>query len=358
VASEWGRKMVRLQGGLAVLTAAVFVLAACVQAADTDAPSPTIPAGEAGEDTPAEFALGDTAPLTGLPFGDENLNRPSLAAKVDNHPAARPQLALDRADIVFEELVEGGLTRYVAIWHSDLPPEIGPVRSVRPMDPDVVSPFGGILAYSGGQQRFVEAMLLAPVESAINGQSNVNDFFYRSPDKVAPHNVIVRAVELVANFADKAPPRQQFAYATDQASATAVGSGDEVAGFTTRFSSFQAPGWEWSASDGAFLRSQTNGASDVALSGQRIAAANVVSIFVDIQVIQDIPTTFLVASGSGYVASGGHIVPVTWSKASPEAVIELRDGSGQEVTLAPGITWIKLLPAPGSGVPAGEVLTK
>ena len=350
--------MARYRSGLVLLTAAAFVLAACAQGPDSEAPSPTAPTGEGGGDTQAEVVVGDTAPLTGMPFGDENLNRPSLAAKVDNHPAARPQLALDRADIVFEELVEGGLTRYVAIWHSDLPQEIGPVRSVRPMDPDIVSPFGGILAYSGGQQRFVDAMLQTPVESAIHGQSNVNDFFYRSPDKVAPHNVIVRAVELVANFADKAPPKQQFVYAADPASATAVTVGDEVAGFTARFSSFQAPGWDWSASDEAFLRSQTNGAADVALSGERIAATNVVSIFVDIQVIQDIPTTFMVGSGSGFVATGGHIVSVTWSKDSPEAVIELRDSSGQEVTLAPGSTWVELLPAPGSGVPAGEVLVK
>ena len=350
--------MARLTSGLALVTAAVFVLAACTQAVDTDAPSPTSPTGDGGGETPVEVALGDTAPLTGLPFGDDDLSRPSLAAKVDNHPAARPQLALDQADIVFEELVEGGLTRYVAIWHSDLPPEIGPVRSVRPMDPDIVSPFGGILAYSGGQQRFVEAMLRTPVESAIHGQSNVNDFFYRSPDKVAPHNVIVRATELVANFADIAPPKQQFVYSSDLSSATAVTSGNEVAGFTARFSSFQAPSWEWSPSDRVFLRSQTNGASDVALSGQRIGATNVVSIFVDIQVIQDIPTTFLVGSGSGFVATGGHIVAVTWSKESPEAVIELRDSAGQEVTLAPGRTWVELLPAPGSGVPAGDVLIK
>lgn len=350
--------MARLRNGLALVTAAVFVLAGCTQGTDAESPSPTTPTGDSTEDTAAEVVLGDSAPLTGLPFGDENLNRPSLAAKVDNHPAARPQLAVDRADIVFEELVEGGLTRYVAVWHSDVPPEIGPVRSVRPMDPDIVSPFGGILAYSGGQQRFVEAMLRTPVESAIHGQSNVNDFFYRSPDKVAPHNVIVRAVELVANFGDLAPPKQQFAYSSDVASATAVASGEEVAGFTARFSSFQAPSWEWSASDGVFLRSQTNGAADVALSGQRIGATNVVSIFVDIQVIQDIPTTFLVGSGSGFVATGGHIVAITWSKASPEAVIELRDSAGREVALAPGITWVELLPAPGSGVPAGEVLIK
>jgi hypothetical protein len=340
----------------AFLAAGLLSLAACTGAGESETPGPTAPTGETSEGNGAEVIVGDVAPLTGLPFGDANLNYPALSAKVDNHPAARPQVALDQADIVFEELVEGGLTRYVAVWHSNLPPEIGPVRSVRPMDPDIVSPFGGILAYSGGQQRFVEAMLRTPVESAIHGQSNVSDFFYRSSDKVAPHNVIVRAVELVQNFSDKAPPAPQFSYASAPDQATAPVSGEPVSSLTTRFSSFQAPGWEWSEAEGAFARSQTNGAADVALSGSRILAANVVAIFVDIQVIQDIPTTFLVDSGDGYVASAGHIIPVTWSKASPEEPIILRTLSGDPVTLAAGITWVKLLPAEGSGVPTGAVL--
>ena len=72
--------------------------------------------------------------------------------KIDNHEDARPQVGLNRTDLVFEELVEGGLTRYVAVWHSDVPDAVGPVRSIRPMDPDIVAPLGGIIAYSGGQQ--------------------------------------------------------------------------------------------------------------------------------------------------------------------------------------------------------------
>lgn len=349
--------MARARRGLALVTAVVFAVAGCTGSADTDSSAPTTTDSEAESgDSGDSVVLGDVAPLTGLPFGDADLNRPSLAGKVDNHPAARPQVALDRADIVFEELVEGGLTRYIAIWHSDLPPEIGPVRSVRPMDPDIISPFGGILAYSGGQQRFIEAMLNTPVESAINGQSGVKDFFYRSNDKVSPHNVIVRATELVQNFADKAPPTPQFIYAADGATASATVAGEPVSRLTASFSSFQAPGWEWSGGEGVFLRSHTNGAADLAMSGERVTASNVVVLFVEIQVIQDIPTTLLVASGDGYVASGGHLLPVSWSKAGPEDAIQLRDAAGQEVALAPGITWLQLLPAPGSGVPAGAVL--
>lgn len=350
--------MARIRGVAAFLTVVTLSLAACTGAGEPEPTSPTSPTGETSEGGGVDGGtlVVDGAPLTGLPLGDATLTHPALSAKVDNHPAARPQVALDQADIVFEQLVEGGYTRYVAVWHSNLPIEVGPVRSVRPTDPDIVSPFGGILAYTGGQQRFIDAMLNTPVESAIHGQSNVADFFSRSTDKVDPHNVIVRGAELVQHFSDRAPPAAQFSYVLEPAYASAVVFGEPVSSFTTRFSSSHAPGWQWSGADGGFLRSQKNGAADVALSGARIQAANVVSIFVDIQVIQDIPTTFLVASGDGFVASVGHIVPVTWSKAAPEAPIILLTLSGEPVMLTPGITWVELIPAEGSGPPAGAVL--
>ena len=81
---------------------------------------------------------------------------------------------------MFEELVEGGLTRYVAVWQSDVPAEIGPIRSIRPMDPDIISPLGGIVAYSGGQDRFVRAMKATSVYNAIHGQSDTADLMYRT----------------------------------------------------------------------------------------------------------------------------------------------------------------------------------
>ncbi len=294
-------------------------------------------------------------PLTGLPLEGGDPTLPSLAAKIDNHPLARPQVGLDQADIVFEELVEGGITRYVAVWHSTLPEEIGPVRSVRPMDPDIVSPFGGILAYSGGQQRFIEAMLDAPVASAIHGQSDVQDFFYRSTTTTAPHNVIVRAPDLVAYFADRAGPAPQFNFAPNTEASSAASAGEELASMRVLLSSFSAPSWEWSGEDGVFYRSQTNGAADLAISGEQISADNVVVLFVDIQVIQDIPTTNLVDQGEGYVATGGKYLPIRWSKSASDQPIELTDGSGARILLAPGHTWIELVPAAGSGVPEGIV---
>jgi hypothetical protein len=153
--------------------------------------------GTSDDAAPAIVDNAIVAALTGEPIEAGSLSRPSLGAKIDNHPSARPQVGLDEADIVFEELVEGGITRYVAVWHSVLPAEIGPVRSVRPMDPEIVSPFGGVFAYSGGQVRFIQAMQEAPVYNAIHGQPDTEETFYRTSAKVAPHNVLVKAPELI-----------------------------------------------------------------------------------------------------------------------------------------------------------------
>src|SRR5690606_34918644 len=78
----------------------------------------------------------EVAPLRGTTVPAGSVSGPALSAKVDNHPDARPQYGLEHTDVLYEELVEGGMTRYVAIWQSTVPELIGPVRSIRPMDPD------------------------------------------------------------------------------------------------------------------------------------------------------------------------------------------------------------------------------
>lgn len=318
------------------------------QTGDESAPADT-------SESPSIEADASLWPLTGRPLEGGDSSLPALGAKIDNAPQARPQVGLDEADIVFEELVEGGLTRYLAVWHSALPAEVGPVRSVRPMDPDIVSPFGGIIAYSGGQQRFLEAMLDAPVASAINGQSDVEEFFYRSSDKIAPHNVIVRAPELVSYFQDRGAPPPQFNYSTGLAESSAATDGVAANVVRVFFSGSSIPTWKYDQERGLFLRHLTNGAPDNSLSGNQIAAENVVVLEVDIQIIRDIPTSKMVDSGDGVVATGGGVLEVRWSKSAQDAPIELRDTSGARVLLAPGQTWVELIPADGSGVPAGQV---
>lgn len=310
----------------------------------TAAPVPEAPFEPAYE-APADF---DLAPLTGEPIGVGALTTPSLAAKIDNHPRARPQVGLDRTDIVFEELVEGGLTRYVAVWHSDVPDEIGPIRSIRPMDPDIVSPLRGIIAYSGGQQRFVDMMRATEVYNAIHGMGDTDAVMYRGSNAPAPHNVIVRAPQLVAQHPELPAPQQLFAYASSVATATASVDGTPATTASLVFGALGTPSWAWDAASGTWLRSMTGGAPDVAASGARLSAVNLVVLRVPVQVIQDIPTTQLIGSGEAWVLAGGKALPATWSKSDRTAPIRIVDANGLVVRLAPGNTWVELVPTSGS----------
>ncbi|HEV8012624.1 MAG TPA: DUF3048 domain-containing protein [Pontimonas sp.] len=337
----------------ALVAVAALALAGC--AGDDGATDDVVTTG-GGESAEAIVDDATIAALTGATIEAGSLSRPALSGKIDNHPSARPQVGLDEADIVFEELVEGGLTRYIAIWHSSLPAEIGPVRSVRPMDPEIVSPFGGIFAYSGGQVRFIQMMQEAPVYNAIHGQPDTEDTFYRTSAKVAPHNVLVKAPELVDQHLNLPAPERQFAYAPSVEESTAVVAGSPVTSMNPRFSGFSSPTWEWDGTQGTFLRFQTNGAADSASSGNQIFATNVIVLPVGIDVVEDIPTTRLVNQGKGWVATGGSILEINWFKATPESPIILTTDDGEEVRLAVGNTWIELIPNDSSDVEAG-VLT-
>ncbi len=334
----------RVLAGALAAVAAVAVVGCSTEAAPMPSPTPT----ETYVSTyvpPEPYGI---APLTGEQVAVGSLTAPSIAAKVDNHPAARPQVGLERTDIVFEELVEGGLTRYVAVWHSDVPDVIGPVRSIRPMDPDIISPLGGIVAYSGGQYRFVEMMRAAPVYNAIHGQADTAETFFRGDNAPAPHNVLVKAPQVIAQHSQLAAPVQQFAFSESIASATATKEGAPTSRIDLVFGGWSTPSWAWSADAERWVRFQTGGAPDTDAQGQQLSAVNVVVLRVPVEVIQSIPTTLLIGKGEAWVSTGGATVRATWSKSSMTAPIRILDAQGVAVRLAPGNTWVELVPLAGS----------
>src|SRR5437868_4414473 len=154
------------------------------------------------------------APLTGLPDQSGATGaRPSIAVKVDNAPEARPQSGLDVADIVYEEVVEGGVTRFIAIFQSTPPGGsglAGPVRSVRPMDPNVLAAYTGLIAYSGGIPAFRSLLHKAPVQDV--DVDIATDAYTWDNSRAAPHNEYVSPEKLwpKATKANAAPPAAMF----------------------------------------------------------------------------------------------------------------------------------------------------
>ncbi|TFD11617.1 DUF3048 domain-containing protein [Cryobacterium sp. TMT4-10] len=294
----------------------------------------------AGDESPDATAL---APLRGTPVPAGSALSPSLAVKIDNHEAARPQVGLERTDIVFEELVEGGLTRYVAVWQSGIPELVGPVRSIRPMDPDIIAPFGGIVAYSGGQQQFVDLMEATDVVT-VSQESDETGVFYREDSRDAPHNVILKAKELVDRNDTVAVPAQQFSYTPTVAGSSAATDGEAVSAVDSRFSDQRWPGWTWDQASLTYLRSQ-EGTPDLDGSGAQLRATNVLILRVDIdETSTNVPKTTMVGSGEAWVSAGGKSLHATWSKTGRDAPIRLVDDNGQAVRLAAGNTWIELVP--------------
>lgn len=289
-----------------------------------------------------------TAPLTGVEL-DAAIQLPAILAKIDNHPDARPQLGLETTDIVYEELVEGGLTRYVAVWHSNVPQQIGPVRSIRPMDPGIAGPFGGMMAFSGGQPHFVAAMQAVTTStSVIHGGGTYDAYYSRGGPHAAPHNVILQAAQLQADSAQVAPPQAQFAYADDEVAPSSQSAGGPASQLSLAFSPSQSRQWGCDAGTGRWARGQ-QGAADLDASGNQLSAANVVVLRVQIIPNGDIPQTMLEGYyGDGFVASGCSWVPVTWSKPDIATPIQIVDAAGQPVVLAPGNTWVELVPNEGS----------
>ncbi len=303
----------------------------------TPSPTPTFT-------TPPPTAI---APLRGTTVPAGSLDHASIAAKIDNLPVARPQVGLESADLVYQELVEGGLTRYVAVWQSTIPPLLGPVRSIRPMDPDIVSPLGGIICYSGGQQRFVDMMRKTPVYNAIHGQADTASTFFRTPTRAAPHNVLVRAKDLLAQHSSIPAPAQQFVYSLTTPASTGAKDGTPTAVVNYSFSGISTGSWTWDAARSVFLRSQGAG-PDLDSAGAQLAATNVVVIRVAVTDDQGVPKTNLIGSGEAWISSGGGTVHAAWSKSSATDPIHLVDGAGAAVRLVAGNTWIELVPTAGS----------
>jgi Protein of unknown function (DUF3048) N-terminal domain/Protein of unknown function (DUF3048) C-terminal domain len=298
---------------------------------------------------PPAPAVPVTWPLTGVAV-PEVAKRPALAVKIENPKEVRPQTGLDQADIVWEEVVEGGITRLVAVYQSVVPGEVGPIRSVRPMDPAIVGPLHGIVAFSGGQAGFVNALKAAGVQTI--SQDAGNDGFYRTKARRAPHNVFGTPAKFWAQAdADhQAAPAVPFSFARHAEQATAAASGTPAAAVAITMSGYSHPGWTWDAASGTWLRTES-GAAAMAASGARLAVTNVITMRV---VLVDsgtrdpagsvVPETQLVGGGEAMVATGGKTIPATWKKDATTGPLTFTGADGQVVKLAPGKTWVELVP--------------
>jgi Protein of unknown function (DUF3048) N-terminal domain/Protein of unknown function (DUF3048) C-terminal domain len=292
-------------------------------------------------------------PLTGFELGGETVSGPSIAVKIDNTADGRPQVGIAAADVVFEELVEGGVTRYLAIFHTAVPDEVGPVRSGRPQDADLVPSFGGVFVFSGVGNSNVREIIrgtgLQLVEHDTSSGTPDGAYFFRSDRKPAPWNLHIEAASLLESYSDLAAPVQQFLFKTAPEEASAFVDGVPAEEISVIFSNGIQSNWEWDAATGTYLKFLGNGSPDVDANGTQISATNLLIFTPNYFDVEGLPSAKVGQTReSAFIATGGKLISGVFDTTEFGAPIKLFYGEDQPVFLTPGKTFILLPPGAGS----------
>jgi hypothetical protein len=296
-------------------------------------------------------ANGFVNPLTGVVFATPQpwQQRPVLGVKIGNSVPERPQAGIDRADLVYEELTEGGETRFLAFFLTNSPDRIGPVRSCRTVDPAILAPIGGLFGYSGG---------VAFVVSAVRAVSNVKDVgadvkgndYYRDPNRSMPYNLYTSATKLWSGQSGQPPAQPQFDF---------LGAGDDVVGggasarsVTVPFEGGTTPvRYGFDGTSASYLRYNGTNAHTTQ-SGSQLSFRNIVLQLVDVSagsytdragnITHDIN---LLGTGRAIVLRGGKAFEGKWTRSGRSASTKFTDSAGNPLRLAPGRTIVELVPS-------------
>lgn len=285
----------------------------------------------------------DPCPLTSLEVGHDRdaPSRPVIAVKIGNTEAAYPLSGLNDADVIYEELVEGGITRFVALYQCDEPKRVGPVRSARTTDPRILLQYADppILAYSGASPAVTQYVTKIGVVSLT--ETSANPAYTRDSARIAPHNLYVSIKALYREArraeADTSSPDPVFAFSDEIA-----GSSKRARSASVTFAYSNTARWTWS--DRRWVR-LFDGAPMVLQDGEPLAVDNVLIQEVVVKPgIGISPDVTLTGSGRAWLLRDGRVVQGRWSRPSLDDVTEFRTKAGDELSLAPGRTFVELVP--------------
>jgi hypothetical protein len=294
-------------------------------------------AGGSDDSTPAV----QTAPLTGLPDPNGVANgRSAITVKVNN-TNANTQAGVDRADVVYEEVVEGQYTRLAAIFNSHAPDKVGPVRSVRRTDASIVWPIGGVFVFSGGAQASLDAINEAPVIQL--DETRAGSMMFRDDSAEAPYNLWAHVDQMyrAEKDAKPVPPPSLFTYRPDDAPPVGTPVTSVRVGFQAGFDvtwTWNKEKHVWERTTGSMAASPTQG------DGKSVAPQNVVVLKVNYAggVGVEGSEAELTGRGDALVFTAGREIRGRWERDTKEDVTKLVDGEGNEIQLTPGPTWVEL----------------
>ncbi len=301
--------------------------------------------------TTAPAVAANASPLTGLPLDPAMPARAALVVKIDNAPKARPQAGINEADVVVEEGVEGGVTRFATLFQSHDAPSVGPVRSARSTDLLFAQQLGRpLFSYSGANAVFLDLVRKAPLVDVGVGRFPIA--YHREPGRPAPYNLFSDTKALFSSAGDDVtPPPPLFSYRP--AGEAPPDAGSEPAPRVQaiwKLNITTTVVYAWDQASKTFRRT-TDGAPHLDAAGAQVSTDNVV-----FQVVSytntglvdrsgaAVPEAGLVGEGEAWVLTAGRLIKGRWSRPAGGQTTTYTLPTGEPIRLTPGRTWLELVP--------------
>ena len=334
----------------ALFSGSLVALAACggsstsTVSTDTAAPSDTVAAETTTTAVPVVVN-----PLTGEPAADETtLSRPAMVVKIDNHPSAHPQAGINQADIIYEENVEK-LTRFAAVFQSQGSDPVGPIRSGRFQDINLLGSLNKpLFVWSGGNAQVTAAIHKSDLVDLSHTVANKNGGFTRDKTRTAPHDLIAETTKLWTLAPDgSGPPPAQFAY---RGASDAMPSGaQKVDGVKISMDGVKVH-WMWNGTNSTFDRFE-NEKPQLDTADVQLNVRNVVLLEVEYTNSYS-PTSKTLGSGKVTVFTNGAAISGTWTRQTRYVPFMLKDSSGAVIKLTPGRTFVEVARADKAAIVA------
>ena len=319
---------------MAVLLLATIVLTGCSKTKEVPPPPPT---------PPSSLGVKETQPL---PRTQEKPSLPgALCVMVDNYYKARPQSGLDRADLVYEILAEGGITRYLAFFYQESAEKIGPIRSARYYFVQLARGYDVPFAHAGGN---ADALALIPKIGIkdLDEIYNAQGYFWRDNKRQMPHNLYSSTEKLLAGAQTKGYKLVSLALPVGSTWEGTVHKPEISFDYSAGKYKYQA---SWVFEKGSYLR-KINGKPHLMEDGTPIIADNLIAMVASTREVmkEELESEIkLIGKGEARYFIDGKMMAGSWEKPSAEENIRFLDKKGQPVKFKSGKTWVQVLPGWG-----------
>lgn len=283
-------------------------------------------------------------PLTGLPIEEEALALRPIAVMIDNYPSARPQSGLMNAEIVYEIPAEGGITRYMAIYHHLDTEKIGPVRSARSYFIDKAIEYNAVYLHCGGSPEALKDIKTLKVDSLneLTGERN----FWRANDRKAPHNLYTSTKLTRELMGTKKLSEKTWSYNMNISKEFVDLDGKVVNNLIIDYKQKYKVGYQYDQDKKIFFRTINGERLKDKETGTEISTVNIIIEKVSSKVVDEVGRLDLdnIGSGKGYFLTGGKQIEIKWSKESRQAKTIYKDLKGNPIQLNKGNTWVQVIP--------------